>query len=65
MAPTVTVLGEQVNTNTITKFESVSGTSMSPDGFFAAIKTGSLVKFKGALNNAGTAVIWGEAELED
>ncbi|MBK9306225.1 MAG: hypothetical protein IPM58_03860 [Nitrospira sp.] len=57
------ILGVPVDTSSITHFESVTGSSMSRAGFFAAVKVNSLVKFKGGRN--GTVVVWDEAELED
>jgi hypothetical protein len=59
----IVILGVPVDTGTINQFESVSGTSMSRAGFFAAVSVNSLVKVKGELS--GTIAIWDEAESED
>lgn len=59
----IMLLGVPVDTDTISQFESVSGTSMSRAGFLAATSVNSLVKVKGELS--GAAVVWDEAELED
>jgi hypothetical protein len=57
------ILGVAVDTDTITQFESVSGSSMSRAGFLAEVRVNSLVKVKGKPN--GPTVRWEEAELED
>ncbi len=57
------ILGVAVDTDTITQFESVSGSSMSRASFLAEVRVNSLVKVKGKLN--GPTVRWEEAELED
>ena len=57
------ILGVPANTDTVTQFESVSGSSMSRAGFLAEVCVNSLVKVKGRLN--GSTVRWDEAELED
>jgi cytoskeletal protein CcmA (bactofilin family) len=59
----IVILGVSVDTSTINRFESVSGTSMSRAAFLAAVSVNSLVKVKGKLS--GTTVVWDEAELED
>ena len=57
------ILGVAVDTDPITRFESVSGSSMSRAGFLAEVRVNSLVRVKGKLN--GPTVRWEEAELED
>lgn len=57
------ILGVTVDTDPITQFESVSGSSMNRAGFRAEVRVNSLVKVKGKLN--GPTVRWEEAELED
>ncbi|MDH4084968.1 MAG: DUF5666 domain-containing protein [Nitrospira sp.] len=59
----IVILGVSVVTSAINHFESVSGTSMSREGFLAAVRVNSLVKVKGERN--GTVAVWDEAELED
>ncbi len=59
----IVIPGVPVDTNTITQFESVSGTSISRARLLAAVIVNQLVKVKGELR--GTTVVWEEAELED
>lgn len=59
----IVILGVTVDTGTINRFESVSGSSMSRSSFLAAVNVNSLVKVKG--ERRGTTVFWDEAELED
>jgi hypothetical protein len=59
----IVILGVTVDTGTIDRFESVSGSSMSRSSFLAAVSVNSLVKVKG--ERRGATVFWDEAELED
>lgn len=63
-APTVTLLGVAVDTSAISdvNFKDANDVSIGRTAFFAAIKAGSVVKFKGDLS--GSAVTWEEAEIE-
>ena len=61
----VTLLGVVVNISSIldSDFKSVSDAVLGRTGFFAAVRVGTLVKFRGRLS--GSTVVWEEAELED
>lgn len=59
----IVILGVTVDTDTIARFESVSGSLMNRAGFLAEVRVNSLVKVKGKLD--GPIVRWEEAELED
>lgn len=59
----IVILGVTVDTGTINRFESVSGSSVSRSSFLAEVSVNSIVKVKG--ERRGAIVFWDEAELED
>jgi len=63
--PTLRLLGVLVNTSTVpnVNFFGLDDASIGRSAFFAALRTGALVKARGELN--GASVTWSEMELED
>ena len=60
----ITVLGIDFDTNSISEFEDVNEIPISQATFLSLVEPGTLVKFKGDLENS-VPIIWDEAELED